>query len=276
MLKTKGGKIMKDLLFKNESVNLKENNKNARAYTCDDNVSASFKDISKYPLLTKEEEIELAKKIAAGDKSAKEKFFNSNRRLVADIAKKYLGNGVEFPDLVQEGNIGLLRAIEKFDYKKGNKFSTYATYWIKNRISEKVRKERNRIEVTSLDALVYDDDGISQMDKISNNGFTYYDEVAEEVERSETKRRVKELLTILNEREQYVIKHKYGVCDECELTLKQIGINLDITPQRVHQIEKGALKKLRNYLTDPEMAKKLTGQENSILYMIETIVENAA
>ena len=93
-----------------------------------------LKEISKFPLLKKEEEVELAKRIKLGDRDAYEKFFNSNLRLVVSIAKRYVGNGVEFLDLIQEGNIGLMKAINKYDYTKGFKFSTYATWWIRHAI----------------------------------------------------------------------------------------------------------------------------------------------
>jgi len=102
-----------------------------------DMLTQYFKSISKYPLLTREQEVELAKKIEKGDKRAREKMINSNLRLAISIAKKYYRAGINIEDLIQESNIGLIKAVDKFDWRKGNKFSTYATWWI----TQSVRKE---------------------------------------------------------------------------------------------------------------------------------------
>ncbi|MFA6549294.1 MAG: RNA polymerase sigma factor RpoD [Candidatus Margulisiibacteriota bacterium] len=113
----------------------------------DDTVRMYLREIGKFPLLTSEEEIVLAKRINAGDMRAKHKLVNSNLRLVVSIAKKYTGRGMQFLDLVQEGNLGLIRAVEKFDYRKGYKFSTYATWWIRQAITRAIADQARTIRI---------------------------------------------------------------------------------------------------------------------------------
>jgi RNA polymerase primary sigma factor len=113
----------------------------------DDTVRMYLREIGKFPLLTSEEEIVLAKRIKAGDMRAKHKLVNSNLRLVVSIAKKYTGRGMLFLDLVQEGNLGLIRAVEKFDYRKGYKFSTYATWWIRQAITRAIADQARTIRI---------------------------------------------------------------------------------------------------------------------------------
>ena len=108
--------------------------------TTQDPVKMYLKDIGKVPLLSAEEEIELAKRMEAGDEAAKKKLAESNLRLVVSIAKRYVGRGMLFLDLIQEGNLGLLKAVEKFDYRKGYKFSTYATWWIRQAITRSLTR----------------------------------------------------------------------------------------------------------------------------------------
>ncbi len=106
-----------------------------------------LKEIGEAPLLTKEEEVELAKKIEAGDEAAKRKLAESNLRLVVSVAKKYVGRGMTFLDLIQEGNVGLMKAVEKFDYRKGFKFSTYATWWIRQAITRSIADQARTIRI---------------------------------------------------------------------------------------------------------------------------------
>ncbi|MFC1637435.1 RNA polymerase sigma factor RpoD [Candidatus Margulisiibacteriota bacterium] len=113
----------------------------------DDTVRMYLREIGKFPLLTSEEEIVLAKRIKIGDMRAKHKLVNSNLRLVVSIAKKYTGRGMLFLDLVQEGNLGLIRAVEKFDYRKGYKFSTYATWWIRQAITRAIADQARTIRI---------------------------------------------------------------------------------------------------------------------------------
>ena len=110
-------------------------------------VKMYLRDISKYNLLTREEEVELAMAAANGDQEAKNKLVNHNLRLVVSIAKKYMGRGVALSDLIQEGNIGLIKAVEKFEVSKGFKFSTYATYWIKQSISRAIMDQSRNIRI---------------------------------------------------------------------------------------------------------------------------------
>jgi len=113
----------------------------------DDTVRMYLREIGKFPLLTSEEEIVLAKRVKAGDMRGKHKLVNSNLRLVVSIAKKYTGRGMLFLDLVQEGNLGLIRAVEKFDYRKGYKFSTYATWWIRQAITRAIADQARTIRI---------------------------------------------------------------------------------------------------------------------------------
>ena len=116
-------------------------------FSTDDHVRMYLKDIGKYPLLTVEEEIDLAQRIADGDMKAKERMINSNLRLVVSIAKRYVGRGMLFLDLIQEGNMGLIKAVEKFDYTKGYKFSTYATWWIRQAITRAIADQARTIRI---------------------------------------------------------------------------------------------------------------------------------
>ena len=130
--------------FENESE--KENMPNLETFA-NNSIKMYLKEINVYPLLTKEEEIDLAGKIAAGSKSAKEKLINSNLRLVVYIAKRYMGRGLSLLDLIQEGNLGLIKAVEKFDATKGYKFSTYATFWIKQSIMKAIMDQTRNIRI---------------------------------------------------------------------------------------------------------------------------------
>lgn len=126
---------------------MENKNQNQNIINSDDPIKVYLYEIGKVPLLSREEEIELAKRIEEGDESAKDKLAESNLRLVVSIAKKYIGRGISFLDLIQEGNMGLMRAVEKFEYKKGYKFSTYATWWIRQGVTRAIADQGRTIRV---------------------------------------------------------------------------------------------------------------------------------
>jgi RNA polymerase primary sigma factor len=255
-----------------------------------------FDEIARVPLLTKDEEVELAKRIEAGDEEAKKKLAEANLRLVVSIAKKYRGCGLPFLDLIQEGNLGLMKAVEKFDWRKGYKFSTYATWWIRqailraitNRsrtirvpthINELIRKiheaERQHIKEhgsgptveelaeeleTTVDNIVkakraaqytasldtpigYDEEGavlgdlIEDEDAVSPTRETFRELLIQEIRKA-----LKERLT---PRERRVLELRYGLDGNLPKTLDDVGEIFGISRERVRQIQKEALEKLR-------------------------------
>ncbi|MDZ7785933.1 MAG: RNA polymerase sigma factor RpoD [Candidatus Saccharibacteria bacterium] len=263
----------------------------------DDSVRLYLREIGKIPLLTAEEELELANKVVAGDKRAKDQMAEANMRLVVSIAKRYVGRGLDLLDLIQEGNTGLLRAVEKFDPDKGFKFSTYATWWIRQAITRaiadqartiripvhmvetinkllrtqrRLTQEMNReptneeiakamdIEVekvvhimkikqdiSSLDASVRDDEEDSVL------GDFIEDEDTVTPEESATgqllKEHVKDMLGSLTEREQKILKLRFGLEDGKSHTLEEVGQEFSVTRERIRQIEAKALTKLRKH-----------------------------
>lgn len=269
----------------------------------DDSVRLYLREIGKIPLLNPEEELELAKKVKAGDKKAKDKMAEANMRLVVSIAKRYSGRGLDFLDLIQEGNTGLLRAVEKFDPDKGFKFSTYATWWIRQAITRAIADQARTIripvhmvetinkllrtqrrltqelnreptveelaaememepekieyvmkikqDITSLDANVRDDDDDSVL------GDFIEDEEAQSPEEAATtqllKEQVKDMLGVLTEREQKILKMRFGLEDGKSHTLEEVGQEFSVTRERIRQIEAKALSKLRKH----KDAKKL-------------------
>lgn len=263
----------------------------------DDSVRLYLREIGKIPLLTPEEEAELAKKIVKGDKAAKEKMVESNMRLVVSIAKRYGGRGLDFLDLIQEGNTGLLRAVEKFDPVKGFKFSTYATWWIRQAITraiadqartiripvhmvetinkvlrttrklttelnreptnEEIAKElglepekvdyvmRIKQDIASLDASV----GREGDDEDSVLGDFVEDEERDSPEDSAAnqilKEQLSEIIATLTDREQKIIRLRFGIGGGRPHTLEEVGNEFDVTRERIRQIEAKALSKLR-------------------------------
>lgn len=252
-----------------------------------------LKEISQIPLLSAREEISLSKKIANKDKEAKDLLITSNLRLVVSIAKRFSKSGVELQDLVQEGNLGLMKASEKFDYKKGCRFSTYATIWIMQSITRaiadkartiripvhmiekinKLNKARKNIEenknakastmelaeylgitkqqvndlikyenrTISLDTPVGEQENICIKDYvIDENAKSPLDAVEEEFD----KKIIKNMLSTLPEREKYVLMLRYGFYNNKEHTLEEIGKKLNVTRERIRQIEKRALSRL--------------------------------
>lgn len=269
----------------------------------DDSVRLYLREIGKIPLLTPEEELDLAHRVIEGDKKAKDKMAEANMRLVVSIAKRYSGRGLDFLDLIQEGNTGLLRAVEKFDPDKGFKFSTYATWWIRQAITRAIADQARTIripvhmvetinkllrtqrrltqelnreptneeiaaamemevdkveyvmkikqDITSLDANVRDDDDDSVL------GDFIEDEDAASPEDSATtqllKEQVKDMLSVLTEREQKILKMRFGLDDGKSHTLEEVGQEFSVTRERIRQIEAKALSKLRKH----KDAKKL-------------------
>lgn len=255
-----------------------------------------FDEIARVPLLTKDEEVELAKRIEAGDEEAKKKLAEANLRLVVSIAKKYRGCGLPFLDLIQEGNLGLMKAVDKFDWRKGYKFSTYATWWIRqailraitNRsrtirvpthINELIRKiheaERQHIKEhgagpsleelaeeldTTVDNIVkakrtsqytasldtpigYDEEGAVLGDFIADDeAISPTRETLRELLIQEIRKALKERLT---PRERRVLELRYGLDGNPPKTLDEVGEIFGISRERVRQIQKEALEKLR-------------------------------
>ncbi len=265
----------------------------------DDSVRLYLREIGKVPLLTAEEELDLAKKVLEGDKKAKDRMVEANMRLVVSIAKRYTGRGLDFLDLIQEGNTGLLRAVEKFDPGKGFKFATYATWWIRQaitraiadqartiripvhmvetinkilRTSRKMTQELNREptieelakemdmepekvenalrikqDIASLDQSV----GRDGDDEDSVLGDFVEDEERVSPEDSAANQLLKEqlamILSTLSEREQKIIKLRFGIGGGRPHTLEEVGAEFSVTRERIRQIEAKALLKLRKH-----------------------------
>ncbi|MBQ9018144.1 RNA polymerase sigma factor RpoD [Candidatus Saccharibacteria bacterium] len=263
----------------------------------DDSVRLYLREIGKIPLLTPEEEADLADRIVKGDKKAKDKMVESNMRLVVSIAKRYGGRGLDFLDLIQEGNTGLLRAVEKFDPAKGFKFSTYATWWVRQaitraiadqartiripvhmvetinkvlRTTRKLTSELNREptneeiaeelgmepdkvdyvmrikqDIASLDASV----GREGDDEDSVLGDFVEDEERDSPEDSAAnqilKEQLSEIIATLTDREQKIIRLRFGIGGGRPHTLEEVGNEFDVTRERIRQIEAKALSKLR-------------------------------
>jgi RNA polymerase primary sigma factor len=258
-----------------------------------DSLQLFLNEAGRYPLLSAAEEVELAKRIERGDKAAKDRMVNSNLRLVVSIAKKYQGHGLTLLDLIQEGIIGLIRAVEKFDWRRGYKFSTYATWWIRQAVQRGVanksrtiripvhivereqkiaRAERELVlklermptdeevaekaklnvkhvretraaarTVASLDKAVGDDSDTSFGDLVAQAG----EDVAEEVQVALSEDALHRAIGSLPEREQEVIRMRYGLDEEMEpKSLEEIGRRMGVTRERVRQIETQALARL--------------------------------
>ncbi|MGI6722245.1 MAG: RNA polymerase sigma factor RpoD [Anaerovoracaceae bacterium] len=268
----------------------------------DDPVRMYLKEIGKVPLLTAEEEIDLAKRMEAGDESAKKKLCEANLRLVVSIAKRYVGRGMLFLDLIQEGNLGLIKAVDKFNWRKGFKFSTYATWWIRQAITRSIADQARTIRIP-----VHMVETINKLMRIQRQLLQQFgreptpEEIAEEMDLSvekvreilkiaqepvslETpigeeedshlgdfipdedvpapaeaaafsmlKEQLVEVLDTLTDREQKVLKLRFGLEDGRARTLEEVGKRFDVTRERIRQIEAKALRKLRH----PSRSKKL-------------------
>ena len=263
----------------------------------DDSVRLYLREIGKIPLLSAEEELELAQKVVSGDKRAKDKMAEANMRLVVSIAKRYVGRGLDLLDLIQEGNTGLLRAVEKFDPDKGFKFSTYATWWIRQaitraiadqartiripvhmvetinkllrtqrRLTQDLNRERTNEEIaeameidvekvehimkikqdiSSLDASVRDDEEDSVLQDFIEDEDTVTPE--ESATGQLLKEQVRDLLSSLSEREQKILRLRFGLEDGKQHTLEEVGQEFSVTRERIRQIEAKALAKLKKH-----------------------------
>ena len=268
----------------------------------EDPVRMYLKEIGKVPLLTAEEEIELAQRMEAGDEEAKKRLAEANLRLVVSIAKRYVGRGMLFLDLIQEGNLGLIKAVEKFDYRKGFKFSTYATWWIRQAITRAIADQARTIRipvhmVETINKLVRvsrqllqelgreptPEEIAAKMDipvervreiiKISQEPVSLETPIGEEEDShlgdfiqddnvpvpadaaafTLLKEQLQEVLGTLTERDQKVLRLRFGLDDGRARTLEEVGKEFNVTRERIRQIEAKALRKLRH----PSRSRKL-------------------
>ena len=262
----------------------------------DDPVRMYLKEIGKVPLLSADEEIELAKRMEQGDEEAKKRLCEANLRLVVSIAKRYVGRGMLFLDLIQEGNLGLIKAVDKFDYTKGYKFSTYATWWIRQAITRSIADQARTIRipvhmVETINKLIRVSrqllqtygrepspeeiavDKVREIQKIAQEPVSLETPIGEEEDShlgdfipdedvpapaeaaafSMLKEQLVEVLDTLTEREQKVLKLRFGLDDGRARTLEEVGKEFDVTRERIRQIEAKALRKLRH----PSRSKKL-------------------
>jgi len=268
----------------------------------DDPVRMYLKEIGRVPLLTAEEEVELAKRIEAGDEEAKRRLTEANLRLVVSIAKRYVGRGMLFLDLIQEGNLGLLKAVEKFDYRKGYKFSTYATWWIRQAITRAIADQARTIRipvhmVETINKLIriqrqllqrlgrepaaeeiakemgITEERVREIQKIAQEPVSLETPIGEEEDShlgdfiedhdapapadaasfSLLKEQLEEVLSTLSDREERVLRLRFGLDDGRQRTLEEVGYVFGVTRERIRQIEAKALRKLRH----PTRSKKL-------------------
>ena len=268
----------------------------------EDPVRMYLKEIGKVPLLSAEREIELAKRMEEGDEDAKKELAEANLRLVVSIAKRYVGRGMLFLDLIQEGNLGLFKAVEKFDYHKGYKFSTYATWWIRQAITRAIADQARTIRipvhmVETINKLIrvsrqllqelgrepLPEEIAKELDmpvervreilKISQEPVSLETPIGEEEDshlgdfiqddnvpvpaeaaaQTLLKEQLDEVLDTLTEREQKVLRLRFGMNDGRARTLEEVGKEFDVTRERIRQIEAKALRKLRH----PSRSRKL-------------------
>lgn len=273
-----------------------------KSIAVDDPVRMYLKEIGKVPLLTAQEEIDLARRMEEGDEAAKQKLCEANLRLVVSIAKKYVGRGMLFLDLIQEGNLGLIKAVDKFDWKKGYKFSTYATWWIRQAITRSIADQARTIRipvhmVETINKLIrvsrqllqekgrepspeeiaeemsISEEKVREILKIAQEPVSLETPIGEEEDShlgdfipdeevlapaeaaafSMLKEQLVEVLDTLTEREQKVLKLRFGLDDGRARTLEEVGKRFDVTRERIRQIEAKALRKLRH----PSRSKKL-------------------
>ena len=268
----------------------------------EDPVRMYLKEIGKVPLLTAEEEIELAKRMELGDEEAKKRLAEANLRLVVSIAKRYVGRGMLFLDLIQEGNLGLIKAVEKFDYRKGYKFSTYATWWIRQAITRAIADQARTIRipvhmVETINKLIRVSrqllqelgreptpeeiaeemnmpvERVREILKISQEPVSLETPIGEEEDShlgdfiqddnvpvpadaaafTLLKEQLVEVLSTLTDREQKVLRLRFGLDDGRARTLEEVGKEFNVTRERIRQIEAKALRKLRH----PSRSRKL-------------------
>ena len=226
-------------------------NMNQYANDFTETVRVYYDDLKKYRPLTKAKERRLLKKCKKGNLKAKNEILESNLRFVFDIARHYTGRGVPISELISDGNMGLLRAIEKFDESKDVKFISYAVWWIRQAMLESIKKKNaiNFVEIepntdndASMDKKLIEDD---EDDVSFNNDFSNENDEKEREIKIEQKNIVIKLLNVLDERERDVIESYYGINDKKELTLTDIGKKYNLSSERVRQIKKKGLMKLR-------------------------------
>lgn len=270
-----------------------------------DSVKLYLKEIGRVPLLKPQEEQELAKRIVAGDKAAKDKLITANLRLVVSIAKHYIGRGMQFLDLIEEGNLGLMKAVDKFDYTKGFKFSTYATWWIRQAITRAIADQARTIRIpvhmvetinkitkaqrqltqelgrdpteeeisekladptltpdrirtitglalepVSLESPIGEEDDshlgdfVEDKDSVSPTDYTTQSLIRDALYN---------VMNDLTDREERVLRLRYGLDDNRPRTLEEVGKEFGVTRERIRQIEAKAIRKLRH----PNRTKKL-------------------
>ena len=275
-----------------------------KGISLDDPVRMYLKEIGKVPLLSADEEIVLAQRIELGDESAKNRLCEANLRLVVSIAKRYLGRNMLLLDLIQEGNLGLMKAVEKFDYKKGYKFSTYATWWIRQAITRAIADQARTIripvhmvetinrlsrvqrqllqeygreatpeEIAEAMGENYTTEKVREIQKIAQEPVSLETPIGEEedshlgdfipdddvpapqegAEAIMLKEHINEVLESLTDREQKVLRLRFGLDDGRSRTLEEVGSEFNVTRERIRQIESKALRKLRQ----PSRSKKL-------------------
>ena len=268
----------------------------------EDPVRMYLKEIGKVPLLSAQEEIELAKRLEKGDADAKKRLAEANLRLVVSIAKRYVGRGMLFLDLIQEGNLGLIKAVEKFDYKKGFKFSTYATWWIRQAITRAIADQARTIRipvhmVETINKLIrvsrqllqelgreptpeeiakemnLSVDRVREILKISQEPVSLETPIGEEEDShigdfiqddklpvpaeaaafTLLREQLQDVLGTLTDREQKVLRLRFGLGDGRARTLEEVGKEFGVTRERIRQIEAKAIRKLRH----PSRSRKL-------------------
>ncbi len=268
----------------------------------DDPVKVYLKEIGRVPLLSSDEETELAKRMAEGDTKAKNRLSEANLRLVVSIAKRYVGRGMLFLDLIQEGNLGLIKAVEKFDYEKGYKFSTYATWWIRQAITRAIADQARTIRipvhmVETINKLIRESrqllqelgreplpeeiaermgisvERVREILKISQEPVSLETPIGEEEDShlgdfiqdqnvpvpaeaaasNLLRDQLNEVLDTLTEREQKVLRLRFGMDDGRARTLEEVGKEFQVTRERIRQIEAKALRRLRH----PSKSRKL-------------------
>jgi RNA polymerase primary sigma factor len=268
----------------------------------DDPVRMYLKEIGKVPLLTADEEIAIAKRMEQGDDAAKRKLAEANLRLVVSIAKRYVGRGMLFLDLIQEGNLGLIKAVEKFDYQKGYKFSTYATWWIRQAITRAIADQARTIRipvhmVETINKLIrvsrqllqekgreplpeeiahemaISEEKVREIIKIAQEPVSLETPIGEEEDShlgdfipdddapapaeaasfTLMKEQLLRVLDTLTQREEKVLRLRFGLDDGRQRTLEEVGKEFNVTRERIRQIEAKALRKLRH----PRRSKKL-------------------
>ena len=283
------------------------NTMNFDGINIDDPVRMYLREIGKIPLLSFDEELELAKRVINGDEEAKQKLAESNLRLVVSIAKKYVGRGMLFLDLIQEGNMGLIKAVEKFDYTKGYKFSTYATWWIRQAITRAIADQARTIRipvhmVETINKLIRTSrhllqqlgreptpeeiaqemeipvEKVMEIQKIAQDPVSLETPIGEEddshigdfIQDEDSpapqdsaaytllKEQLEEVMNTLTPREAKVLKLRFGLEDGRARTLEEVGRELQVTRERIRQIEAKALRKLRH----PSRSKKLKDYMN--------------